>query len=250
MFRKLSAIEIAEAALLADIAVVIQVIVIFLPAGGSLVSLLVPVVFAVLVLRRGFYVGLLCLCVTFCLLALLTGPGSLVIMVPESGAGLFLGLTMRHRLRHLAIFLLGVTSGALTLYCLFLMLTLLSGLPPSRLIQGVYRTYLALVPVIGVFTSSIGLGEWWTQSVYPTINQLVQLGLIYWWAFFYVALWIILCPVVVLVYYITNAFVRLLGYDVRPFPGGKIERIVRKAGRTIIRLGLKRGVLRRRVARA
>ena len=52
MFRRLTAIEIAEGALIADIAVVFQLLVHYLPIGGMYFTLLVPVVFTILLLRR------------------------------------------------------------------------------------------------------------------------------------------------------------------------------------------------------
>ena len=46
----------------------------------------------------------------------------------------------------------------------------------------------------------------------------------YWWIAYYLLTWfVLLLPVVIVVYYITNLFVRMLGYDVQPFPGGWIE---------------------------
>ena len=62
MPRKLNAIEIAEGALLANIAVIFQLLALYLPVGGIVFALLVPTVFTVLVLRRGFYASIMGLC--------------------------------------------------------------------------------------------------------------------------------------------------------------------------------------------
>jgi hypothetical protein len=46
---------------------------------------------------------------------------------------------------------------------------------------------------------------------------------------FPIALWLFLAPVVTLMYGSTNLAVRLLGYDVRPFPGARAERLIARA---------------------
>src|SRR4051794_29008356 len=73
--RNLRAIEIAEGALLADIGVIFQILIKFLPVGGILLHFLVPVIFTVIVLRRGFYVGCMSLCVALCVVCIALGPG-------------------------------------------------------------------------------------------------------------------------------------------------------------------------------
>ena len=58
MFRKLTAIEIAEGALLADIGIIFQLLAIYIPIGKGIFHVLTPIVFAIIVLRPGFYVVL------------------------------------------------------------------------------------------------------------------------------------------------------------------------------------------------
>ena len=55
MFRNLKAIEIAEGALLADVAVILQLLITYLPlpAGHTVFRILIFVVYTILVLRRG-----------------------------------------------------------------------------------------------------------------------------------------------------------------------------------------------------
>jgi len=59
MPRKLSAIEIAEGALLADIAVIFQLLSLYLPIGKSFLRILIPIVITIIVLRRRLYVGMM-----------------------------------------------------------------------------------------------------------------------------------------------------------------------------------------------
>jgi len=129
MLQKLNAIEIAEGALLADIAVILQLLSIYLPYLGMFFRLLTPTVFALFVLRRRLYAAILCLCVTLFIVGVMSGLNFLALVLLEAGAGLFLGVTMKWRLPHFTILLLGVTSAALTVSGLVILLTLLSGLP-------------------------------------------------------------------------------------------------------------------------
>src|SRR5258707_1363304 len=109
--RRLRAIEIAEGALLADIGVVFQLLIRFLPVGGALLQLLVPVIFAVIVLRRGLYVGCMSLCVALFVICIVMGPGGAPFLVLEAGAGIFLGLTMRQRLSQFLTCVVGIFGG-------------------------------------------------------------------------------------------------------------------------------------------
>ena len=76
--RSLSAIELAEGALLADIAVVLQLLSIYLPFADVTFRIGALIVFAVLVLRRRLYASIICLGVTLFIVVLLTGPAVLV----------------------------------------------------------------------------------------------------------------------------------------------------------------------------
>ena len=250
MNRNLSAIEIAEGALLADLAVIFHLFAVYLPIGGGFFRLLIPVVLAVLVLRRNLYVAIMGVCVAFFTASVVTG---LVVSVPilfESGAGLFLGVTMKHRLRHFPLLLLGVTSGAIALYAIILLVAKLLGVSFTDAILSFQKSYEAAVSSLGFIASNAGLGDWWRHSAYPFLTSLAQFIFTYWWAVFFTTLWVYLWPITVTTYFITNLLVRLLGYDVRPFPGGSIEKLVRRVTKRLIREGIRRGILRRHIAKA
>jgi hypothetical protein len=236
MFRRLTAIEIAEGALMADIGVIFQLLAKILPVGGGIFQLLIPIVFAIIVLRRTFYIGCMSLVVALLITALISGPGASFFMLLECGAGLFLGLTMKHRMGHLTILFLGITSGALTFYSLFVLISLLTGFPLSNLARSVQLTYKAAVAFAGIIASLVGLSNWWQHSVLPPLDSLANLAFTYWWVTFYIINWIFLIPVVIVVYYIANLFVRMLGYHVRPFPGGKIDDLLYWILRKLTRL--------------
>lgn len=225
MFRKLTAIEIAEGALLADIGVIFQLLALYLPVGNSVFELLTPIVFAIIVLRRDFYVGLMSLVVALFIVGIVSGPGKLPTMLLETGAGLFLGLVMKQRRGDIFVLLVGTTGGSLAFYGLILLTDLLLGIPLSDLVKGLQLTVSQSIALLGVVASSVGLGALWLHSFLPTIKAFALWAFTYWWFSYYLLTWVFLFPVVIVVYYVTNLFVRRLGYDVKPFPGGWLERL-------------------------
>ncbi|HEU5227465.1 MAG TPA: DUF2232 domain-containing protein [Ktedonobacteraceae bacterium] len=249
MFRNLSAIEIAEGALLADIAVIFQLLSIYLPVGGIFFHLPTFIVFALLVLRRGLYVGILGLCVALFITGVITGQ-ALPIMFLSGAGGLFLGITMKLRLPHIPLLLLGITGGALSLYGLLLILTILTGQSLTMTILDLHRAYNAVVSLVGVLATHLGLGTWWKQSLQPFFAWLANLLFTYWLITFYLALWALLSPFVFLIYVMTNWFMRLLGYDVRPFPGVRFEKLMHRLARGLIKSGIRRGLIKRSGAKA
>ncbi|MBK9710382.1 MAG: DUF2232 domain-containing protein [Kouleothrix sp.] len=238
MPRQLSAIEIAEGALLADIAVILQLFAMYLPVFDTFIRLLIPIVFAVLVLRRRLYAAVLCLCVTCFIVSALSGLALLVPMLLSCGAGLYLGQTMKRRLPHAIVVLLGMTSGALAVCGVLVLFTLLAGLPLASIARQLDRSYQAATALAELLLSWVGYGDWWRQAAAPALAPLARAALDYWWALFPALIWLFLCPVVIMVYFITNVAVRLLGYEVRPFPGGWAERLLLRLGRRLV--GLRR----------
>ena len=244
---KLTAIEIAEGALLADIAVILQLLTIYLPIAGGYITLLVPIPFTVLVLRRNLYAGIMGLCVAFFVIGMLTGIQSFFPMLLEGGAGLFLGIMMKYRVRDVPLVLLGATGSALLLSGLIILTTLLSGVPITRTLLSLHRNYDAIAASLGYAAAHIGLGSWWIHNAYPIVTSFETLIFTYWWALIYMLVWLVLCPVVIIVTTVTNFFVRLLGYDVRPFPGGILDKLIRWIMQTLIRLALRLGLGKHRL---
>ncbi len=242
MFRRLTAIEIAEGALLADIAAVFQLLVHYLPIGRIFFILLVPAVFTILLLRRGFYTGVMSLCVALFIIGILTNFGNMQLMFLEAGAGIFLGLTLKYRLHYLLLTLLGATGSAILFFSFTLLNILILGKPfVDVLLFGIRQGYNGLFALLNVITPQIGLGGWW-HSTYPLARQLADLTLRHWLLLLFVSHWIFYIPVVIIVSYITTFLVRLLGYNVRPFPDGRINKIIQWFIHLSIRLMLKLGL--------
>jgi hypothetical protein len=95
--------------------------------------------------------------------------------------------------------------------------------------------------LLGFITLLLGLGSWW-HNAYPVAQHLADLSLTYWLPLLFVGDWMIACVLVIIVYYTTTFLVRLLGYDVRPFPDGRINKLIQWFIHLIIRLTLRLGL--------
>ncbi len=236
MFRRLTAIEIAEGALLADIGVIFQLLALYLPIGKSIFQILSPIVFTIIVLRRGFYVGIMSLCVAVFTIGIMSGPAAWPAMLLQCGAGLFLGLVMKYRLGHFWIVILGTTAGALAFYVLLIVSDFLTGIPLTDLVKSLQTTFAQFITLLGAIAGSFGLGYWWQLHLLPAVNATAQIAFKYWLIGFYVLSWIVVFPVVIVVYYVTNLFTRLLGYKVRPFAANTFEGPAYKMMRALVTL--------------
>lgn len=220
--RRLSALDIAEGALLADIAVVFQLLIRYLPIGGNVLMVLTPVIFAVLVLRRGLYAGCMSLCVSLFIVSIVIGPGGVPLMLLETGAGLFLGLTMRYRLNQALTVVSGIIGGGVAFWAILLSVLFLTG-RASLLVRSMRRTYIALTPLLNWLFSLVRLGGLWQHTLFPALNNFMQWGFQNWPVLLLMTTCLSCIPVVIAVYLIVNLFLRLLGYQVRPFPGYRLE---------------------------
>jgi hypothetical protein len=242
MLRRLRAIEIAEGALLADLALVFQLIVVYipLPLVGDFFRMLIFVVFAILVLRRGLYVGIMGMFISFFLIGVTLGPQYLVVTSLEAMGGIFLGFTMRHRLQHIPLLFLGITSGAFTLFCLVLLSFWVAGFHIDTIMQPFHDLYRATIPILNQIATRLGFSALWRNQLYPVVNTITNFLFAYWLLLIYLVLWILLVPFVTVIYLATNIFVRMLGYDVRPFPDGLLNRIGQETVRTFAVMSRKR----------
>jgi hypothetical protein len=248
MLRRLQPIEIAEGALLADIAVVIQFLTVYLPVGTGPLRTLIFVVFAVVVLRRGLYAGIMAMCVSLFVVAIILGPQFTILMSIEAAAGLFLGFTMKHRLPHALLLLLGITLGSLTVYCVTFIALLAAGTSLGEFVQFLRQVYQGIIAAVGVIAIKAGQSGLWKQEILPYIMRLAEWGFANWWLAYYLALWFGMATPVTGIYTATNFLVRLLGYDVRPFPDGKINERLHRVRRRLIRASIKRRLVRKQGA--
>ncbi len=221
--RRLSAIEIAEGALLANIGLIFYLLSVYLPVVGTFFTTLVPIVFAVLVLRRGFYCGLIASLVALFLMLILSGFHFLFLLLLCTGAGLFLGVTMKYRLNQFLLIVLGVLGTSIGLWILLIVVNFIAGVPLSQLIAGVQRTYVQTRHSLDTLVPHLGLEQTW-KSFVPHMDAVAAWTFANYLPGIFLGFCFSFTPVVIMVYFVTNVAVRRLGYQVRPFPGGRIER--------------------------
>jgi hypothetical protein len=226
MFRNLKTIEIVEGALLADIAVVAQLIAVYLPFIGDVFRSLIFLAFAILVLRRGLYPALFGLGTALFLIVVLMGPAALPLLLIECVGGLYLGTTMRLRVPPLIILVIGVLCGALSLCLLITLILFLSGRSMDGIRQIIEQFDHAVGQISAWLFAKVGLAAWWQQNLAPPWQALTNWMISYWWLAIYILACGFMVPVVAAIYTFTNLFVRLLGHQVYPFPGKRVERLI------------------------
>lgn len=229
------ALSLAEGGLLADVAVILELVRIFLPIAGAVFSLLVPVPFALLMLRRGFKPTLLAVVVGALLITLITGPHHGWRMGVSGLVGLALGFAMRVRLRPAFVVLVGGLLTSLALYAFFWASVWLTAVPLSSLVAGGVNLIHAANSTTEFVLNHLGLGGLW-QQVTPALFAVEDWVVTYWPLATY---GLFLCGSLgsVIVYYLTaNGLMRLFGYDVPPFPSPRVERFVRRTLRLAGRL--------------
>jgi len=234
MFRRLTAIEIAEGALLADVAVVFHFVARFLPGSASFLSLLICTIFTLLVLRRGLYVSLMGMCVTAFLVSVLTGPNGLFTLSAECLGGIFLGETMRRRWSPWMVAFIGAVTGSLYLYCDIILLSLLTGISINDYLPSLQRSIHLGLNIIDLVTAKVGLSLFW-QQMQPQVLVVLTWMLSYWYITLYLGFVVVLCPVVLIIYTFVSSMVRILGCDVRPFPGASVNRLIRRWRHSVLR---------------
>jgi hypothetical protein len=224
------ALSLAEGGLLADVAVLLELVRIYLPIAGIAFSLLVPMPFVLLMLRRGLRATALAVAVSTLLVGMMSGPHFGWRMGVSGLVGLALGFAMKVRLRPALVVIVGSLLTSLALYGFFWASIWLTAVPISSLVQGGINTIHAANDAAGWLMNHLRLGGLWKQAL-PVIFALEDWVIAYWPLVVYlIVLWAAIASVV-LYYLIANKLMRFFGYDVRPFPSPRVERIIGKVQR-------------------
>jgi hypothetical protein len=245
--RRLTPIELAEGALLADVAVLCQLVWTYLPLPGFFFRLLIPTIFTVIVLRRRLAAGLLALAVAMFVAGVVTGPNllDLIYLGLEGIGGLFLGVTLQRRWAHLPILVVG-TLGLTAASAAVGILTIFIFLPIDQVAKDYQQLYQTVVGTMDSLTTAVGAYDQWRATVFPIVQVLAAFALNYWWLLIILNSFIVAVPTMIVMYFLTNFLVRLLGHNVSPFPGGFLHRLAVRWTRRLVRFRVRRGFLRRR----
>ncbi len=221
------ALSLAEGGLLADVAVILELVRIFLPFVGAAFALLVPAPFALLMLRRGWKPTLLAVVVSALLITLIAGPHYGANIGSSAVVGLALGFAMRARVRPAIVVVACSLISSVALYAFFWASVWLTAAPLSSIVAAGVNTIHAANGAAEFLLDHLGLGMLW-QRASPALFALEGWTVAYWPLVVYA---ILLCGsfgAVVVYYLVTNGLMRLFGFEVRPFPSPRVERFARK----------------------
>ena len=233
------ALSLAEGGLLADVAVVLELARVFLPVVGVALAPLVPVPFALLMLRRGWRATLLAVMVATLLMGLITGLHYGWRMAASGLVGLLLGFAMRIRLRPVLVVVLGTVLTSLALYAFFFATLFALAIPVTDLIKEMQNSFQAVNSAGLWLAGQVGLASFWHDH-FSAILALEAWMVHFWPLVAYLLLLCWSCAAVMLYYMVSNRLMRFLGFEVRPFPSPRFEQRVRRV------LGLRRFVRFRR----
>lgn len=130
--KALSARSLVEAAMMVAITVLLAFLNYMVPIIGLLGPLVLPLPFAILVLRRGMKLGIFAAVCSAILIALLLNPlASLLLMVEYGLLGLFLGLSFRKGYKPMTTLIVGTLIVAVGTMLNLVLSTYVAGLPMS-----------------------------------------------------------------------------------------------------------------------
>lgn len=221
----MSAIDMAEGGLLADVGIVLDLASIYLPIIGAILTPTVPTPFAILTLRRGVKVGMVASAVAMLLVTMLAGPHFGWRMGLEAAVGMLMGWAMRRRWRSLTVIATGSFIVATASFAAALLVLVATGLPVHDMVREL-RNGLRLVDNFAAFASGLfGLSSQWL-AIRPGFTTVADVAVQYWPILLYLYVSAFAVPTVILYYAIANSAARVLGEDIRPFPPRWITRLL------------------------
>jgi hypothetical protein len=237
----LTAAELAEGGLLADVGVVLDLAAIYLPVVGVILSFAVPTPFAILMLRRGARVTLLSAAVAAFLITVLAGPHFGWRMGLEATLGFLLGWAMRARIRPSLAVAGGTLLLAIVTFVAGMAVIFVTGLPISDIVGELRNILESLAWLAATGASIFGLESQWL-AIRPTLAAIGLFGLHVWPLLLFCVLAATTIPVVASYYALANSTAQVLGHDVPAFPSRRSLRLLQRARRL---LGLPALLLRR-----
>lgn len=174
--HKLDPHALAEAALMADIAVLIAILRFYVPVAGMALHFFEPLPLILLVIRRGVRAGLMAALVGFLLTSMLTGPSAAFWLLRLCANGVVLGAGMRqnwHAFKTISVntvlmWLLGIVflAGAFWAF----------GIGPDDVRKDSTEFWTWFRDTAGWLLSYIGLNNWWhgiVVDIEPLVNWVI-----------------------------------------------------------------------------
>jgi len=210
-------LALAEGGLLLDVAVILDLVAIYLPVIGIVVMPAVPTPFALLMLRRGLRVTLLAAAVSAFLVTVIAGPHFGWRMALQALVGVMIGWIMqRRRSPWIALILCSFFITAAGVFATF-GLIVVTGLPIKDVVDELRNAMDAAMSLLASGARLVGLEQLWL-TVRPPLVALETLGLRLWPLLLFGYLLCFALPMVTLYLTVATGTARVLGNDVRPFP--------------------------------
>lgn len=222
---RMSALDMAEGGLLADVGIVLDLASIYLPIVGAILTPTVPTPFAILTLRRGPRVAFVASAVAMFLVTMLAGPHFGWRMGLEASLGILMGWAMRRRWRSLTIVVAGTVIVATAAFVAALLVLVATGLPTHDVVRELRNVLHVLAGLAAFATSALGLHSQWL-AVRPGLVSVGNALLNVWPLLLYAYATVFALPTVIVYYAIANSAARVLGADARPFPPRWIARLI------------------------
>lgn len=227
--RWAGALNLAEAGLLTDVGLTLDLASIYLPVLGAAFIPLTPAPFAILYLRRGARVTLLAALVAGFLMTVLTGPHFGWRLSLQALVGMAMGVAMQRQWRPLPAIALGTLVVTIVAYGAAFSAVIALGLPLHDLYLELRNTLTSLTWLLQNSATILGAQPLWARAA-PWIASATVFVLRYWVAMFagYVAA--LALPTVILYYGVASTTAYALGYAVKPFPAPWVWRALRLVG--------------------
>ncbi len=211
------ALSLAEAGLLTDVALTLDLASIYVPVLGAAFIPLTPAPFAILYLRRGARVTLLAALVAGFLMTALTGPHFGWRLSLQALVGMAMGIAMRRQWRPLPAIALGTLLVTAVAYGAAFGAVIALGLPLHDLYLELGNALASLTWLLQTSATLLGAQASWAR-VAPWIASATAFVLRYWVAMFAAYVAALTLPTVVLYYGVASTTAYALGHSVKPFP--------------------------------
>lgn len=214
---RISARDLAEGGLLADVGVLLDLLTIYLPVIGVALAPAVPAPFAVLALRRGPRTTLVAAAVAAFLVTVISGPHFGWRMGLEGVLGMLLGWGMRRHTPRVTLVAIGTALLTAVSFAAAFIVIFAGGLPIHDVVDSIRNGVQTLLSILASAAQFSGL---WTQwlAVRPALTAIGRLAVDMWPLVLLASIIAAAVPMVVLQYSVANTAVRVLGHDVPPFP--------------------------------
>jgi hypothetical protein len=223
------ALGLAEAGLLTDVGLTLDLASIYLPVLGIAFIPLTPAPFAILYLRRGARVTLLAALVAGFLMTALAGPHFGWRLSLQALIGMVMGVAMRRQWRPLFAIALGTLVVTVVAYGAAFAAVIALGMPLHDLYLELRNALSSLTWLLQTGAALLGAQAFWAR-VAPWVAVVTAFVLRYWGAMFAVYMAALALPTVVLYYSVASTTAYALGHTVRPFPAPWVWRALRLFG--------------------